>query len=530
MPSHLVRRHFIVDVTNQQLGVSSNVQTKRWRRYNSGPFICCHFLRLLMKETALEIVGRCKRCYGESQKAYKQEKTQLMAKRKTEYQMVFKEYLWQPRTQSMKPPARRISNDKNRSQTQKKTIYGTDFVQHQLPKKITPKNYRTKRSKHLAQFEMNTDYQEYYPKKSLISSLCGEKVEFAKVTHPSDSPPFQSDTIYNNAYPSYDVATMTERKQSPIKGKDNIEISTNHKPPVEQEVEQLMPVKKSVRLYTVEEQEEFEKGFKSMYTQKLEKSPQSMTFDAVSTVMADFTKPEGFERPVSYKPPVQSRYSTEKFDDETISSMAYKPFPVKPYELPIWAKKPKYKQPEGGMCMNTLYMHEFQSPNVVRPPSPAHPRVKRKRNVVILKDIDTVKCESLSTYKQDFQKWADVIPRETYRLIEFYQPPKEKMMLETNHRADFKGEKVDKMKPCRLISQHRELDTQTDMTLITTYTETFQDPRLKRSRTRRSFSAMQKKPTLEKIPRPVTTGAIPKPNLSSYPVLSKPMSVNTTAN
>jgi hypothetical protein len=91
-------------------------------------------------------------------------------------------------------------------------------------------------------------------------------------------------------------------------------------------------------------------------TQKLEKSPQSMTFDAVSTVMADFTKPEGFERPVSYKPPVQSRYSTEKFDDETISSMAYKPFPVKPYELPIWAKKPKYKQPEGGMCMNTLYM------------------------------------------------------------------------------------------------------------------------------------------------------------------------------
>ena len=72
--------------------------------------------------------------------------------------------------------------------------------------------------------------------------------------------------------------------------------------------------------------------------------------------MADFSKPEGFERPMPCPPPVHNHFSTAKFDDTTTFGIAYKPFPVQPYELPIWARKPKYKRPEGGMVVNTLYM------------------------------------------------------------------------------------------------------------------------------------------------------------------------------
>lgn len=79
-------------------------------------------------------------------------------------------------------------------------------------------------------------------------------------------------------------------------------------------------------------------------------------FEDISTAMADFRKPEGFEKPEPCKPSVTNHFFTAKFDGRTTSSMAYKPFPVKRYELPIWAKKPVYKRPEGGMIVNSLYM------------------------------------------------------------------------------------------------------------------------------------------------------------------------------
>lgn len=85
------------------------------------------------------------------------------------------------------------------------------------------------------------------------------------------------------------------------------------------------------------------------------------------------------------------------------------------------------------------------------------------------------------------------------------------------------------MKPCRHISQHRELNTQTEMTFFTTYDETYRDPRPKiqtsGSSTRRSCSAKQTTPASEKISRPATSGTIPKPDLSSFSISGSPLHV-----
>lgn len=85
------------------------------------------------------------------------------------------------------------------------------------------------------------------------------------------------------------------------------------------------------------------------------------------------------------------------------------------------------------------FQHDFQHPKVIKPPSPIDPRVKQNRNVIMRRDIGDVKFEKTSTYKHDFQRWENVRPRETYQIIEVYQPPKEKMMFETNQRSHFKG-------------------------------------------------------------------------------------------
>lgn len=78
-------------------------------------------------------------------------------------------------------------------------------------------------------------------------------------------------------------------------------------------------------------------------------------FQAISTAMADFMPPKNPERPTACIPPVSDHFSKEKFDATTTFDSAYKSWPVQPYELPVWALKAQYKQPEGGMLKNSLY-------------------------------------------------------------------------------------------------------------------------------------------------------------------------------
>ncbi|XP_045190688.1 microtubule-associated protein 6 homolog isoform X2 [Mercenaria mercenaria] len=453
------------------------------------------------------------------------------------YKVAYKEWAWHPRAQSMKPHEQTVASaDKTRSQMERKTTYGIDFVNHPLPKKISLKKHKTKVKRSSDVVKDDTQYQLYFPKKSVVSSLQSSNIANAKVIYPSNSQPFQDDTIYNNTYRYYDVATVTASQQSPTKGKDCIDISINHKP-VMQEEEQTAIVHRPERLNTAEEKDESKEEFYTMYYVRPGSSPQNSKYKAISTAMADFTIPEGFERPVPCcPPPAHDHFGKGKFDGTTTFSEAYKPFPVHPYELPIWAKKLKYKRPEGGMLANSVYMHDYRDPGVVKPQTP----IKPKGNIITKKAKKDTEFEKMSTYKYDFKQWENVRPRETYRIIEVYLPPKEKMMFETNNRSDFKGEKADKMKPCRHISQHRELDTNSVMTFFTTYDETYRNPRPKKpssgsatsvSGHRRSCSAKSVPAEQTKTSRPATSKSIPAPDLSSAPVLnSRPASADAPAN
>lgn len=79
-------------------------------------------------------------------------------------------------------------------------------------------------------------------------------------------------------------------------------------------------------------------------------------FKPLSTAMADFTAPENPERPKACIPPVSDHFSKDKFNATTTFEEAYQTWPVNPYKAPIWALKPVYKRPEGGMHKNSLYM------------------------------------------------------------------------------------------------------------------------------------------------------------------------------
>ena len=82
---------------------------------------------------------------------------------------------------------------------------------------------------------------------------------------------------------------------------------------------------------------------------------QQERFHAISTAMADFVAPANPSRPSPCIPPVSDHFSKEKFNATTTFDRAYKEWPVKPFEIPVWAMKPKYRRPEGGMLKNSLY-------------------------------------------------------------------------------------------------------------------------------------------------------------------------------
>lgn len=75
---------------------------------------------------------------------------------------------------------------------------------------------------------------------------------------------------------------------------------------------------------------------------------------------------------------------------------------------------------------------------MIVPPTPINPEQYNK-NTIIRHDNSDTAFEKQTTYNKDFKAWENVQPRESYRIIEVYQPPKEKMVCETNQRSHFTG-------------------------------------------------------------------------------------------
>lgn len=75
---------------------------------------------------------------------------------------------------------------------------------------------------------------------------------------------------------------------------------------------------------------------------------------------------------------------------------------------------------------------------MILPPTPIKPE-DRSRFVIINPEKDHIKLEDQTTYKADYHTWADAPAPESFRVIQVYTPPKEKMVCETNQRSSFKG-------------------------------------------------------------------------------------------
>ncbi|KAL4231385.1 hypothetical protein ACF0H5_008964 [Mactra antiquata] len=415
-----------------------------------------------------------------------------MANCTSEYQAAFKDRPWQARPQSLKPGLLTHSKDMNRAPMERKSTYGVDYMYPQPSKQLSPKKHKSEQQRPNVPFDDTTSYRkDYFPKKAVMSKPRSPNVENAKVIHPSSNQAFQGDTIYTASYPSYELAIMNECKQHPIKAKDNIDIPRSHEVQTttaqddfifHQNVERpspIVPIENTKRpTDPMERRTEYNDFFTSktkdphLCKNKAENARPGIQFDAISTAMADFTKPTGFERPKPCPPQESNHFIPAKFDATTTFNTAYKPWPVKKYELPIWAQKPKYKRPTGGMIVNSLYMHDFRNPQMIVPPTPINPEQNNKNTITNHDNGDSC-FEKQTTYNKDYKMWTDVHPRESYRIIEVYKPPKEKMVCETNQRSHFTGFKAEKMKPFRPVSQHRNLNSGYSSKFATTYNESF---------------------------------------------------------
>lgn len=80
-------------------------------------------------------------------------------------------------------------------------------------------------------------------------------------------------------------------------------------------------------------------------------------FNGLTTFMADYVKhPYAPPQPICKPPSSNNHYDLGPFDGRTTQSIAYKAWPVIPFEKPTWAIKPQYQRPRGGMPFDSTYM------------------------------------------------------------------------------------------------------------------------------------------------------------------------------
>lgn len=75
---------------------------------------------------------------------------------------------------------------------------------------------------------------------------------------------------------------------------------------------------------------------------------------------------------------------------------------------------------------------------MILPPTPITPNSQTKY-LIINPEKENIPLENVTTYTKDFRVWEGATPRESYRVIQVYTPPKEKIAGETIQKADFKG-------------------------------------------------------------------------------------------
>lgn len=80
--------------------------------------------------------------------------------------------------------------------------------------------------------------------------------------------------------------------------------------------------------------------------------------------------------------------------------------------------------------------NDFRNPGVIGPVKAVTPQHNAKEDIICPNDEESTRG---TTYMKDFRVWEDARRRETYKVIEVYTPPREKMTQETNYTSDFLG-------------------------------------------------------------------------------------------
>lgn len=379
----------------------------------------------------------------------------------SEYQAAYRKYPFQRPRDCVRPMSNKMDNVT--SSTLMTTTYKKDYVFHEDENAFKMENFKPLQSYRppSARFSDQTIY-------SLSFQYIDKDV--ARKCRPAIAKP-------REARRTQFELTVTEKPSGngdckPSEDASKTEVVTETKPSVKvQKAESVTPASTDV---TVKQAVIEPTGSKAPSThiavpgRRLQYAP----FNGLTTFMADYVKhPYAPPQPICKPPSSNNHYDLGPFDGRTTQSIAYKAWPVIPFEKPTWAIKPQYQRPRGGMPFDSTYMADFVNPkHIVERAKPIKPK---PGNDIIKHEGGDGIPDVCTTYQGHYVAWKGAVPAKTFQIKQLYIPNAGEMDFQSIQRLHFRGVQTERPSLCHKSSEHRHLNNNQKMYFNTTYQDTF---------------------------------------------------------
>ncbi|CAC5426039.1 unnamed protein product [Mytilus coruscus] len=410
----------------------------------------------------------------------------------SEYQAVYRKWPFQKPRTTIRPKSNKYDVA---APMKSDTTYRMDFAQPKLTGREKKQEKKLKENEQYKYLQDEVTRRENaYRKTTYDSEFCPKEVKrrkpFTAIGEQSYRPPnykFSCQSMYQLSYLTYSPDVIKKCRPNMItpqsKLHSNVDRLLSETCPNHEEKSKDNPEEKPSHSNSKSSNPQPEEDVAiNQKTQENDSSqvPEQKKGDLVmiSTFMADY-KPNWNVKKRTLCKPEETNYREDvtKFDGTTTQNSVYKEWPVSKPEVPLWAKKPVYKQPMEGMALNSTYSMDFADPKVIKAVASMKPP---PRNEDIIKSSgDGSMFKPSSTYNNTFKEWNGAKPAKTFLVKSVYNPPKDKMDFESTHRKCYTGQLAQKAEIIRHSSEHRQLNKDGKLCFQTTYRETYKDHRPK---------------------------------------------------
>lgn len=411
--------------------------------------------------------------------------------RVSEYQAVYRKWPFQKPRTTIRPK----SNKYEVAATMKSdTTYKMDYA----PPKVTLTGREKKEKKKLKENEQYkylqdeiTTREKTYRKTTYASDFCPKEVKrrkpFTCVGEQSFKPPdykFSCQSMYQLSYLTYSPDVIKKCRPNmiipPSMLHSNVNRLLSKTCPNQEEKSKDKPEQKpshpKIKSSIPPPEEDVTTNKKTPENPSPVTDPKKG--EMISTFMADYKANWNVKKRTLCKPEETNyRDDSIKFDGTTTQNQEFKAWTVSKPEVPLWGRKPVYKQPMEGMALNSTYSMDYDDPKVIVAAASMKPPPREED--IIKASGDGKAFKPSSTYNNTFKEWRGAQPAKTFLVKSQYNPPRDKMEFESTNRKCYTGQLAQKAEIIRHSSEHRQLNKDGIFYFQTTYNATYKDHRPK---------------------------------------------------